>query len=327
MAIGVIHVPWFRRLAERGVFAGLHSIVDLGPQDIQIPRTILEPALRGIVEFGKATSLLNEIYADGRINKDAQLAFYRLFGLDHYEFIDVEDHRATHRLDFGTPDINLPEYDLVCDFGTTVHVFNIGEAFKNCHKITRPGGLLLHVAPCFGFINHGFYNACPNLFVEIARANSYELVDFVYFDNAFVRNVQLERNGVGKFDLNSLPIQLSDMENTQTFMTKVVDNFYRNLISAETRQAIASLDPNTRKLRALEYPSRKFHICFVFDLVFVAMRRPPERLPFVMPIQNMSGVAPLPGAANRAPVASPSPIPAAGGVTAVLRSIARKLFR
>jgi hypothetical protein len=325
MAIGVIHALWLRRLAERDVFAGLHSVIDLGPQDVQIPQTILEPALHGIVALDKAKSLLNEIYTDGRINKDAQVAFYRLFGLDRYESIDVEDPRATHRLDFGTPDINLPEYDLVCDFGTTVHVFNIGEAFKNCHKITRPGGLLLHVAPCFGFINHGFYNACPNLFIEIARANRYELVDFVYFDNAFVRNVQFNRDGIGKFDLDSLPIQLSDMENTQSFMTKVVDNFYRNLISRETRQAIASLDPNTRKLGASKYPSRKFHICFVFDLVFVAMRRPLERLPFVMPIQNMSGVAPLPGAANRAPVARPSPTPAPGGATTVLRSIARKL--
>ena len=154
-------------------------------------------------------------------------------------------------------------------------MFNIGEAFRTIHDMTVPGGLSLHTVPGFAFINHGFYNIHPNLFVEMARANGYEIVDFRYFDNVFVRNLRLAK-GVRNFDLDSLPIRLSDMENTQTFMNRVVDLFYRNLVSPETRRVIAGLDPNTRKLPAGEYPSAKFHICFVFDLIVLCVAQTNE---------------------------------------------------
>ena len=127
----------------------------------------------------------------------------------------------------------------------------------------------------------------------MARVNDYALVDFSYFDNAFVRNVRMGHEGVERFDLDSLPIKLADMENTQLFMTKVVDTFYQNLIAAETRETIAALDPATRDFPKSAYPGRKHHICFVFDLIFFAMRRPLAGLPFVMPMQDATGVRPL----------------------------------
>ncbi len=322
MAIGAIYLAWLRRLAGQNAFSGLNSIIDLGPQDIQLERAVLDQALRDLTVPAKLERLLNSIYSDGGVNRDAQAAFYGLFGFDRYESIDVDDDRATHRLDLNEPGIQLSEFDTVTNFGTTEHVFNIGQAFKTIHNLTRPGGLSLHCVPCFAFINHGFYNVHPNSLVEMVRANDYELVDFSYFDNAFVRNDRLGREGVIGFDLTSLPIQLRDMENTQFFMNKILEVFNGNLVSDETRVAISSLDPASQTAPPRAYPSSAYHICFVFDLVFCAMRRPSERRPFVMPIQNASGVSALESASE---LSSQMAAANAGAVT-LPKASARKWF-
>lgn len=292
MAIGAIHLSWMRHLAQKGIFKDLHSVIDLGPQDIQLEHDVLRQAMLPIAPKD-IDSLLGTMYSGGRIAPNAQVPFYSLFGLGPYESIDNDDTRATHRLDLNQPVRGLSEFDVVTNYGTTEHVFNIGEAFRTIHNLTRPGGVSLHCVPSFAFINHGFYSINPNVFVEMARANNYELVDFSYFDNAFVRNVTMSRNGIDAFDISTLPIKLEDMEQSQIFMTKVVDQFLKNVYAEDTRIEISNVDPATRDLPPSEYPSRKHHICFVFDLIFIAMRRPSKRMPFVMPIQNANGVPPL----------------------------------
>jgi len=293
LAIGAIHVAWLKDLVRRGEFRGGGSVIDLGPQDIQVERDFMARALRGLVEEATLERGLGAAFAAEGAKADGQAGFYQLFGLTGYQSIDSEDKRATYRLDLNQPVSGLPEHDVVTNFGTTEHVFNIGEAFRTIHNLTRPGGISLHCVPCFAFINHGFYGINPNLLVEMARANGYDLVDFSYFDNAFVRNAQLNRDGLDGFDLGKLPIGLADMENTQTFMIKVVDLFHRNLVAKATRREIAALGSGKRRLAPIGYPNRNYNICFVFDLIFFAMRRPSERLPFVMPMQDFAGVAPM----------------------------------
>lgn len=55
-------------------------------------------------------------------------------------------------------------------------MFNQFAVFKNMHDLTRPGGLMLFVLPFYNWLNHGFYNFNPVLFVDLAAANRYEMV-------------------------------------------------------------------------------------------------------------------------------------------------------
>ena len=82
MAIGAIHLAWLRRLKAKNAFGDLRSVIDLGPQDIQLEQAILNGALRGLVEQEKVDRVLNSIYLNGRIDSNAQADFYSLFGLD-----------------------------------------------------------------------------------------------------------------------------------------------------------------------------------------------------------------------------------------------------
>jgi hypothetical protein len=113
----------------------------------------------------------------------------------------------------------------------------------------------------------------------------------------FVRERQLALAGEGTIGFDQLPIQLADMSNTQQFMTKVVLQFHRNILAPQTRAALAGLVPQLPP--DAPYPSEQHHMCFVFDLMFVAMIKPEEHRPLVAPIQRMEGVEPVPQRAER----------------------------
>ena len=125
------------------------------------------------------------------------------------------------------------------NFGTTEHVFNIGQSFENIHNLLNVGGLQLHTLPAYGYIDHGFYNIHPCAYLDMAKANEYEIVDFNYIDNI---NTRMARPiEVEPFDFGTLPIQLSDTSDTYALMTKALMLFHDNLRSAETLRALEKL--------------------------------------------------------------------------------------
>jgi len=289
MAIGGIHTEWLFRVRRKGGFTDRRSLLDLGPQDIQTSRPYLLASITRNLD-ADPESTAAAIFEGDRPRRDCQKSYYSLFGIEEYRSADRDDDRADYNLDLNVPlgGMNLPVFDVVTNFGTAEHVFDIAQVFASMHDLLAPGGLALHVVPAFAFPNHGFYTPNPNVFVEFARANQYELLDFSYVDNMFVRDRTL--SAVDGLDFDALRIRLEDMTDTQHFMTKVVLTFYENLVADETRRALADLAPDAETKR---YPSADYHLCFVFDLVFVAMVKPRDKRPLVPPIQRMEGVAPL----------------------------------
>src|SRR4051812_16799221 len=136
MAIGPIHLAWMKRVWDRGGPRG--EVIDLGPQDIQIARSILTEVAYKLLRPVKANPLLDAIYDGDTARRTCQKDFYALFGLSDYQSLDAEDDRATYKHDLNFPIPKLPEFDVVTNFGTTEHVFNIGQAFSTIHELTRP---------------------------------------------------------------------------------------------------------------------------------------------------------------------------------------------
>jgi SAM-dependent methyltransferase len=298
MAIGSIHTEWLFRVWEKGGFAQRHRLFDLGPQDVQASRSSLAASIER--HLGVDPAPLLDRFCDGDSpRRDCQLAYYSLFGIDHYRSADLDDDRADYKIDLNreAPDVGRGTFDVVTNFGTAEHIFNISQVFTTMHELLAPGGLALHVVPAFAFPNHGFYTPNPNLFVEFARANQYALLDFSYVDNMFVRDRLLGADPASPLDFDALPIRIEDMVDTQRFMTKVVMRFHENLLAPETQRALTILSPH---LEGKPYPSAEHHVCFVFDLIFVAMTKPSFERPLVPPIQQMSGVPPLEASASAA---------------------------
>lgn len=123
--------------------------------------------------------------------------FYLKIGLEKYLAIDVNS-----RMDAICMDLNLDfekhysfteKFNLVTNAGTGEHIFNQYTVFNNMHNVTKKDGIMIHVLPSFGWIDHGFYNFQPNLFKDLAKENSYTLID-LYFTQRNTRVKNLNRN-------------------------------------------------------------------------------------------------------------------------------------
>ncbi len=72
---------------------------------------------------------------------------------------------AEHVFDLGEP---LPpdlggRFDLVYDGGTTEHVFDIAQAFRNVDAMLRDGGVFISNVGADGWFGHGFYQIGPDI--------------------------------------------------------------------------------------------------------------------------------------------------------------------
>jgi len=99
---------------------------------------------------------------------------YSLFDFESVKTVDMND-RADIRLDLTRP---VPEEyrekaDLVCDFGTLEHIFDVKEAIENMNRLLKTQGIILHMSPV-SFYQHGFYNFNPLLFDTLYSLSGYE---------------------------------------------------------------------------------------------------------------------------------------------------------
>jgi hypothetical protein len=264
LAAGALHLEWLSHLVTVGAVRP-GPVLDLGPQDIQCTRAhFTEVAGRHCAahDVNRAT---DELFDGESCRPTGQRGFYRAFGATSYHSLDATDPRADWKVDLNKRVRIGRRFQVVTNFGTAEHVFNVGTAFRSIHDLLEVGGVAIHSMPVFAFINHGYYNVHPNVFVDIARVNKYEIVDFSYIDNMWARNRDC---GIDqRFDFGALPIRFEDMGDVAAFMAKVATLFGDNLRNA---------------LAGTEMPPY-----YVFDLLFVAVRKTsssPRR--FVEPIQG-----------------------------------------
>jgi len=94
--------------------------------------------------------------------------------------VDLDTATDSMKLDLNEPIKLDRQYDLVCNFGTAEHIFNIYQVFKTIHEVTCSGGLMLHGTPFQGWIDHGFYTFQPTFYFDLAEVNDYHVHSLVY---------------------------------------------------------------------------------------------------------------------------------------------------
>ncbi len=138
MAIGTLHVEWLSRLALRSALPRHAAVLDLGRQDLWMDR---EPLRRvasrhlGAADCDRAMAAIFD-EATARPKSGALAAFYSIFGADRHRSLDLTDPAADYAADLNHPlPRGIGRYDVVTNFGTTEHVFNIGQSFANIHRL------------------------------------------------------------------------------------------------------------------------------------------------------------------------------------------------
>lgn len=196
MGIGPPAVELYRTLRDNGQLKGLKSVIELGSQDIPLHDWHQNWAKEFIVS------------SQGRVDPGPLTAeqFHKGLGFTDYACIDADGHNGAHVFDLNLDLLGAygfdKTFDLVTNHGTSEHVFNQYQCFKNVHDLLRVGGLALHVLPFEGYLNHGYFNYQPSMFVDMAIANRYELIGMWYHSQ--------RSSGLFKYRGNTVPLHYTD---------------------------------------------------------------------------------------------------------------------
>jgi len=105
--------------------------------------------------------------------------FYQSLGYDHTS-IDLNGLDGALPLDLCKPIQNaelVDQFDVLTNSGTSEHVEDQYECFRNIHCLVKPQGVIIHLNPKTGsWSGHGLYYYTPNFHRELARRCDYELL-------------------------------------------------------------------------------------------------------------------------------------------------------
>jgi SAM-dependent methyltransferase len=172
MGIGVQALTLMADLRQRGLLRPYRSIIEFGSQTFA-------------PDSARARAALSELMPD--LDTDAietPRDLYRAIGFRRYVAIDLDQHDGALgynlNLDLAAAYGFRDTFDMVTNHGTTEHAFDQMRCFENAHRLTAPGGMMLHALPSQGYQNHAFYSYHPSLFLDLAAANDYEVLGLWY---------------------------------------------------------------------------------------------------------------------------------------------------
>lgn len=83
--------------------------------------------------------------------------------MESLDFSAIEGAEHIHDLSLPVgPDLT-GRFDLVYDGGTTEHVFDIAQAFRNVDAMLKPEGIFISCVGTEGWFGHGFYQIGPDI--------------------------------------------------------------------------------------------------------------------------------------------------------------------
>lgn len=100
-----------------------------------------------------------------------------------YDSIDIAGGFKTRQVDLNIdplPKNMTGRYDSVINCGTSEHIMNQINSFNAIHAATKKNGLMMHVLPAIGFVDHGYFSYTSRFFFDLAGYNKYEIVDMWY---------------------------------------------------------------------------------------------------------------------------------------------------
>ncbi|MEE2944151.1 MAG: class I SAM-dependent methyltransferase [Pseudomonadota bacterium] len=107
--------------------------------------------------------------------------FFQTLGfttIDSIDYSGQEGASLLHDLSQPMPETFKAQFDVIYDGGTCEHIFDVPTAFANIDFALKPGGVLIGHSPCNNWINHGFFQFCPELVYSYWEATrGYEILD------------------------------------------------------------------------------------------------------------------------------------------------------
>jgi hypothetical protein len=189
MGLGREQFIIYKYLYNKKFFKDIKSVIELGSQTTKeynkkdllvFLKSIGSKNPKGDIKriFNKEKRSIRNILVEPYYNIPTRY-IYEVIGISDYYCIDTDGMRDALPFDLNK-DIKKEhgfnkQYDLVTNLGTSEHIFNQYMVFKNVHELTSVDGYMLHFLPFNLNFNHGFFTYQPNLFMDLAIQNDYEL--------------------------------------------------------------------------------------------------------------------------------------------------------
>jgi len=164
----------FNELRGLGLKPGFR-VIDLGSQDLFVGSDQELALINGFVASLGGIPFDEHSLVDKPV--EAKTVFERA-GLEYFR-ADVDERPSTIYVDFNKlvfPAVMRDTVDLVVNIGTTEHLSNPIGAFAMMHYVAKPGAILFHDVPLFGFGNHGLLNPTPKFWHALIWMNGYERI-------------------------------------------------------------------------------------------------------------------------------------------------------
>jgi hypothetical protein len=83
--------------------------------------------------------------------------------LKSLDFSAIENAEYIHDLSLPVEDNLKGQFDIIYDGGTTEHVFDIGQCFRNVDAMLKEDGIFVSCVGTDGWFGHGFYQVGPDI--------------------------------------------------------------------------------------------------------------------------------------------------------------------
>ena len=177
MGLGIGAVQNILELNNLGYFKNSNNTIEIGSQNLHL--NVAD--LKELLNTAGINKNLEENFPHVKnwpFSPKCQSKYlWESLGINDYKCIDMdgENNAIVHDLNKPFGDKSLfNKFDIVTDFGSCEHVFNVAECYKTMHNLTKPGGYMIIAQATLK--GNGYFKFDQSFFEGMAAANNYNVV-------------------------------------------------------------------------------------------------------------------------------------------------------
>ena len=184
MGLGISSIQNLLELKQLGYLDGCKSVFEMGSQELHLKSKDFEELIRmaGIENYkSKDFPNLNNWPNSPRCSSRF---LFQMLGIDKYACFDLNEEHGAIPHDFNLPFEDksfFSKFDLVTDYGSCEHAFNVGETYRTMHKLCKLGGLIIIAQSLWG--GNGYFLYDRSFIEGMAAANNYRILYSSYSVN------------------------------------------------------------------------------------------------------------------------------------------------
>ncbi len=177
MGIGISSVQNLLELYDLGYLKNANNVLEIGSQEVHVN-------YKDLIEISKMVGI-EESAIENIPNvknwpfspRGSSKFFYEILGIKEYTSIDINGEYNSIPHDLNEPFTDkskFNKFDIITDFGSCEHVFNVGECYKTIHNLLKPEGLMIIDQVLLR--GNGYFKFDESFIEGIATANNYKVL-------------------------------------------------------------------------------------------------------------------------------------------------------